>query len=178
MKKVLLLTGSLLAVPVLLLGSYVVLLVAWMIVPTIIPSCFAPTNYHLTRIHWMVEHPKLAWEDDPEQALEHLVQCKPDTRDVALAMLSHSDGTVVSLGMDLVVQASFDDGDALLLQFQSDKRWNHNLALNDEYSAFLLVLWKMKRSIPLTITERKTIEGWSDVYFERVGLTSPTEQKV
>jgi|TARA_B100002003_G_C13676693_1_gene342206 hypothetical protein len=120
----------------------------------------------------MVKNTKSAWKDDPDQALEHLQTCKSDKHRLAMEMLSHADGTVASLGMDLVVKESFEDGNVLLSQFSNDKRWNHNLALNDEYLKFMLVLWKIKRGIEITASEKDLIEGWSDGYFEKVGVIS------
>ncbi len=175
MKRLFVYTGLILAVPIMAFCLYVMFLVAYLVIPTIIPPCSLPTDYHLVRIQWMVKHTKPAWKDDPDQALEYLIQCKSDKHRLATKMLSHPDGTVASLGMDLVVKESFEDGDVLLKQFQKDKRWNHNLALNDEYSKFMLVLWKIKRGIEITELEKKMTEGWSYGYFEKVGVIPPVQ---
>ena len=92
-------------------------------VPTIVPPCLVHAGYHFARMEWMMEKPEMAWDDTPEEALEHLRRCKTDRRKTAVAMLAHGDGTVVFLGMDLVVQEAFEDGDVLLARFKDDKRW-------------------------------------------------------
>ncbi len=142
------------------------------------PPCFMPTSYHIGHISALMQDAEMGWGDEVEKAFEHLKQCKSDKQHLAEQLLSDSDGTIVALGMDVVVEESFYNGDVLLKKHHGDMRWNYYLASNDEYAKFMLILWKMKREIPLTHAERGTIEGWSDEYFEKVGLTSPAERKV
>lgn len=134
------------------------------------PPCFMPTGYHIDRISALIQGEGMGWGDEVEQAFKHLKQCKPDKKHIAEKLLSDDDGTVVALGMDVVVQESFDRGDLLLRKHHGDMRWNYYLASNDEYSKFMLVLWKMKKDMPLTVAEKEAIEGWSDEYFEKVGI--------
>ena len=140
----------------------------------IAPPCIVPTSYHIARMHWIEKEGEMGWSGEVENAVEHLAQCTSDVAHLASQLLSDRSGTVVSLGMDLIVRESFDDGDQLLLQHRNDKRWNHNLAFNDEYARFLLVLWKMKKKRPITTEDREIAHGWSAEYFEKVEA-SPSE---
>ena len=115
----------------------------------------------------------MGWDGDIEQAVEHLQQCGLNKRYLAERLLSDTNGTIASLGMDLVVREEFDDGDRLLMQFHNDKRWNHNVTFNDEYSRLLLAMWRMKKHIPLSEEDRAVITRWPDAYFEGLGVVSP-----
>jgi hypothetical protein len=136
------------------------------------PPCFMPASYHVNRIAALMSSQETNWST-VDKRFEKVKQCKSNKRHLANLLLSNEDGTAVALGMNIVVEETFDDGDALLKQHHGDMRWNYYLSNSDEYSKFMLALWKMKRDIPLTLTEREKIEGWSNPYFEQVGLIPP-----
>lgn len=141
------------------------------------PPCFMPTSYHVDHIAALMAGQEADWSK-VDKAFEHVKQCKSDKQHLAKLLLFHEDGTVVALGMNVVVEESFNDGDVLLKQHHGDMRWNYYLSNSDEYSRFMLILWKMKKGIPITDAEKEVIEGWSDGYFDQVGLIPPSEQKV
>ena len=141
----------------------------------IVLPCIVPVSIHIVQMHWVEARGEMGWSGDIGESVARLAQCRSDRASFARQLLADSSGTVVSLGMDLVVQEAFEDGDVLLARFKDDRRWNHNLALNDEYAAFMTVLWKMKRGMPLTSAEQETTEGWSAGYFEKVGLAPPAK---
>jgi hypothetical protein len=141
----------------------------------ITPPCIAPTSYHIARMHWLEKRGEMGWSGEIEDAVQYLSRCRSDTASLAKRLLADSSGTVVSLGMDIVVRESFENGNELLQRHDDDKRWNHNLALNDEYARFLLVLWKIQKGLPLTVEDEEIMSGWSIGYFERVGVIPPDE---
>lgn len=134
------------------------------------PPCFMPTNYHIDHIRALMVDTDMGTGEAVDKNFEHLKQCKPDKRHLAEQLLSDNNGTIVALGMNVIVEESFDDGNVLLMRHLGDTRWNYYLASNDEYARFMQILWKMKREIPITLAERKATEGWSEEYFKKVGL--------
>lgn len=173
MRKHLAIIGSLAALAVAAIIALFVPVFSFIILETVTPPCFATTSYRIARMAWIISRGEMAWDDEVEKAYKHLRQCKSDKRLLAAQLFSHEDGTIASLGMDLVVQESFEDGDHILMQFHNDKRWNHNLALNDEYSQLLLAMWKIRRTIPLNAQDKEVVERWPDTYFERLGVIPP-----
>lgn len=173
MRRTLFTLGILAGVPLLVVGSLIVYPIFFALVTDFLPSCIAPTGYHLARMHMILRRGATEWNGSVDQAVEHLQRCGVDKRTLAKRLLSDTDGTIVSLGMDMVVRESFDDGDRLLMQYRNDKRWNHNMTLNDEYSRLLLALWRMKKNIPLSEEDRAVITRWPDAYFEGLGVVPP-----
>ena len=176
MRKLLIMLGILAGAPVLITSLLFLSTLSFYIVIGMLPPCIAPTGYHMTRMHMIAWRGEMGWSGDIEQAVEHQQQCGIDKRYLAERLLSDADGTIVSLGMDLVVRESFDDGDRLLMQYRDDKRWNHNLTLNDEYSRLLLAMWRMKKHIPLSEEDRAVITRWPDAYFEGLGVVPPVRK--
>lgn len=147
------------------------------ILPQILtPPCIAPTSLHIARMHWIESGGEMGWGREIEKAANHLIACRENKEHLAQQMLKDSSGTVVSLGMDLIVRELIENGDALLRQRLNDKRWNFNLALNDEYARFLLIVWKMKKELPLSAEEEEELDGWSSGYFEKLGVISPKDK--
>lgn len=173
MRALLLVLAALFSVPLAAVAAIFLVSFSFLFVIALTPPCFVPTTFHFTRMHWIAFRGEMGWDGDIENAVEHLLQCKSDTRDIVDRLLSDSNGTIVSLGMDRVVRESFLDGDKILTQFHHDTRWNHNLTHNDEYSRLLLAMWRMKKGIPLTPEDHEVIEDWPDPYFESLGVVPP-----
>ena len=173
MRRILFTLGILAGIPLLMIGSLIAYSIFVTLVTATLPPCLAPTSYHLARMHMILRRGATEWDGGVEQAVEHLQQCGIDKRYLAERLLSDTNGTIASLGMDIVVREAFDDGDRLLMQFHNDKRWNHNLTLNDEYSRLLLAMWGMKKNIPLSEEDSEVITRWPDAYFEGLGVLPP-----
>lgn len=137
--------------------------------------CIAPTKFHIARMEWIAYRGEMGWDGEMEEALEKLQTCRKDKKSLADALLTNENETIVSLGMDLVVRESFENGDAILNQYRDDSRVNFNLATNGDYARFLLAVWKTKRGLALTQEDRNVLQGWSDSYFERLGAQTPME---
>lgn len=137
-------------------------------------SCILPATFHVRQMERVISNGEMGWDGDVQRIFDHLVACKRDKRALAQTLLSNHDGTIVSLGMDLVVRESFEDGNYLLARLLDDTRWNFNLTHNDEYARFLIAAWKTKRQLALTEEDKETMRGWSKEYFERLNV-KPSE---
>ncbi|MFH1348340.1 MAG: hypothetical protein ABIH58_01770 [Patescibacteria group bacterium] len=139
----------------------------------IAPPCIVPTSYHIARMHWIEKRGDMGWNGEIEDAVTHLHQCRSDTENLVKQLLSNDSGTVVSLGMDIIVREALDNGDTLLRQYHDDKRWNHNLAFNNDYSRLMLAMWKLKRNLPLTSRDMEAMSDWPIEYFEDLSVKPP-----
>ena len=137
---------------------------------TTILSCYFPTNYYFYRMHKIIVRGDKDWDGEVERIFHHLQNCNYNKRQLAEKLLADKDGTIVSLGMDLIVLESLPDGDILLSKYQNDQRWNFNMKYNSQYSKFLLVVWKIKNNIQLNEKDKEIVTGWSKDYFTRLGV--------
>ena len=169
MKKILFIIGVLIISPVI----FFIIIAAPLIAREITPPCFVPNSYHFARMHWIEKRGEMEWSGKIEDAVAHLHQCRSNTERLVKQLLSNDSGTVVSLGMDIIVREAFDNGDTLLMQHHDDERWNHNLAFNNDYSRLMLAMWKLKRQFPLTAEDREAMSGWPIEYFESFGVVPP-----
>lgn len=133
-------------------------------------SCYLPTNYYFDRMHKVINRGDMEWNYGIESIFQHLRECNKNKRQLAERFLSDKDGSLVSLGMDLVILESLPDGDKILEKYENDKRWNFNMKSNSTYSKFLLVVWKMKNNIPLNKEDDKIVNDWPKQYFIRFGV--------
>ena len=169
MKKWFLVAGAIIITPV----TFFLIIAAPVLVRGIKPPCIVPNSYHFARMHLIEKRGEMGWNGEIEDAVSHLHRCRSDTEHLVQQLLSHRSGTVVSLGMDVIVRETLDNGDMLLKQHHNDKRWNHNLALNDDYSRLMLAMWKLKKDLPLNSKDRAAMSDWPIEYFESFEVVPP-----
>ena len=169
MKRILLVIGILPGIPI----AFFLAIALPLLARGITPPCIVPASYHIARMHWIEKRGEMGWNGEIEDAVTHLYQCRSDTENLVKLLLSSDSGTVVSLGMDIIVREALDSGDTLLRQHHDDKRWNHNLAFNDDYSRLMLAMWKLKRNLPLTSKDMEAMSDWPIEYFEDFGVKPP-----
>jgi|SRR3989344_2911983 len=169
MKKILLTFGIIITTPVVAL----LIFLSPLLVRGISPPCFVPTGYHIARMHWIEKRGEMGWSGEVEDAVKHLHRCRWNTERVVQKLLSDKSGTIVSLGMDIIVREALDNGDILLTQHHDDERWNHNLAYNNQYSRLMLAMWKLKKRLPLTAEDIEAMGDWAIEYFESFEVVPP-----
>lgn len=169
MKEILPIFGILIGIP----ATFFLVILFPLLARGITPPCILPTAYHIARMHWIEKRGEMGWNGDVENAVVHIMQCKSNTKYLVKRLLSDESGTIVSLGMDIIVREALDDGDTLLRQHHNDTRWNHNLAFNDEYSRLMLAMWKIKKKNSLTSEDRAAMSEWPIEYFESFGIVPP-----
>lgn len=123
-------------------------------------SCYLPTSYYIYDMRKIIRRGEMGWGDNIERIFNFLRECKQDNQSLATRLLSDKDGTIVSLGMDLVVLKSLSNGDTMLSKYHDDTRWNFNMTDNGEYSKLSLARWKIRKNISLTNQDREILKRW------------------
>ncbi|MEL6260003.1 MAG: hypothetical protein AAFR12_02970 [Cyanobacteria bacterium J06626_6] len=114
----------------------------------------------------MINDGNMGWDDGVALLVRNLKDSEPDKYRLARRLLSQDDGSLVAEGMVIVVEEAFSNGDVLLSQYATDRRWNYWMTDNSEFSKVCLLAWKLRREKVLSAAERDFLAGWEDVLEE------------
>jgi hypothetical protein len=118
-------------------------------------------RFQLWRVEGIIQKDDMGWPRDVDEIIGDLKK-STNKRHLAEILLSQSNGSLVAEGMVIVVEESFPDGDKILSSYAKDKRWNYWLTFNSDFSQVSLSAWKIKMNKPLTVSERKFLQGWQN----------------